>query len=127
FPSWRCTEKLVTCHWALVTSSSLFPNIAHAVSEPARGNDFLLGVELDAFFPLNVEIAVERFVPTGEGKHGHGCGHSNVDPDHAGLDPILEFTSGFAGVRENGGAVSVSGFVRHRDRLIAIIRAHDLQ
>src|SRR4051812_42035934 len=101
----RISEKSVFHLCRSVARLTLPPHIPDAVTEPAGGNDFLLGVKLDAFFPLNVEIAVERFVPTGERKHRHRRRHANVDPNHAGLYSTFEFARRFSGVGENGGAI----------------------
>src|ERR1043166_7703870 len=81
--------------WNLGFGISFFPHTPDAVAEPARGNDFLLRIKLHAFLALDVEIAEERFAPTGEGKHRHRRGHANVDPDHPGFDPVLKFARGF--------------------------------
>ena len=61
-------------------------------------DDFLLRVELHAFLALHVQVAEEGFVPAGEREHRHRGGHADVDADHAGLDAMLEFARGLAGV-----------------------------
>src|SRR6476620_9545076 len=85
----------------------LLPNVTDAISEPACRNDLLLRVELDAFFPLNVQVSVKRIIPASEREHRHRGRDADVDADHAGFDAMLEFAGGFAGVREDRGAVSV--------------------
>ena len=87
----------------------------------------MLGVELDAFFPLDMKIAVKGIVPASEGEHRHRRRHANVDPDHPRFDSMLEFARGFAGVGENGGAVAVGGFVRQFHGVIEILHSHDIQ
>ena len=72
------------------------PDVADTFSKPARGDYFLLRVELHTFFALNVQIAVERFVPSREREHGHGRGHTDVDANHPGFDSMFEFARGFS-------------------------------
>src|SRR5258707_7014297 len=69
--------SLVLGAWCLVLS--FLPDVAHAFAEPARGHDFLLRVKVHAFFSLDVQVAVEGFVPAGEGKHRHGRGDADVN------------------------------------------------
>src|SRR6266480_2096170 len=110
--------------FAPLRMTSLFlPNVA----EPAGRDDFLLRVKLHAFFALNVQIAVEGFVPTCEWEHRHRCGHSDIDSDHSSFDPVFEFASGFARVGENGCTVSVSGFVGGFDGMVEVVHAHDVK
>src|ERR1700732_2763295 len=86
---------------------SFLPNVAHAVTKPAGRDDFLLCVELHAFFSLNVKIPVKGFVPTGEWKHGHGRGHADIDSGHSGFDPMFEFAGCFSRVCKYGGAIPI--------------------
>ncbi len=62
--------------------------------EPAGHGHFLLGVELNSFRALNVQIAEEGIVPTREGEPGHGCRYAHVDADHAGIEVALELSGG---------------------------------
>lgn len=84
----------------------LGPDFAVAEGEPAGGGGFALGVELDAFLALDVEVAEERVVPPGEGEVGEWGGDADVDADHAGGDVAAEFAGGFSGVGEDGGTVA---------------------
>src|SRR5579863_10445661 len=67
------------------------PDVPDGAAEPAGRGHLLLGVELDGLPALDVEVAVEGGVPSGEGKHGHGGRDPDVDSDHPRLDPVLEF------------------------------------
>lgn len=84
------------------------PDIAYAIAEPTRGDDFLPHVKLHAFATLDVQVAVKGIVPAGEGEQGHWRGDTDVDADHAGFDAMLEFARGFAGLSEDGGAVAIA-------------------
>lgn len=77
---------------------SFLPDVPYPITEPTGGDDFLLGVKLDGFAALDVQVAVEGIVPAGEGEHGQGRGDGDVDSDHAGFDAVLEFAGGFAGL-----------------------------
>src|SRR2546423_4916688 len=85
----------------------LLPYVANTVPKPPRRHHLLLRVELDALFPLNVQITVERFVPAGEWEHRHRGGDADVDADHAGFDPMLELARGFSGMGEDRRAIAV--------------------
>src|SRR4051794_7334329 len=89
-------------HTSLVTffasAWSFFPHVSNPIAKPPCRHYLLLRVKLHAFFPLNMEVAVERFVPPGEGEHGHGRGHADVNPNHAGFDPMPELARGFSGL-----------------------------
>src|SRR4051812_16294410 len=75
--------------------------------KPARHGHLLLGVELDGFGALDVEVAEEGFVPAGEGEPGHGGGDADVDADHAGVEVMLELSRRITVLSKDRGAVAV--------------------
>jgi len=102
----------------------LRPDFAIAVAEPAGSGGFALGVELDAFLALEVQVAEERIVPTTEWKVGEGSRDAYVDANHAGAHVSAEFAGGLAGVGKNRSFVSECLTVRGGDRLVERLRAH---
>src|SRR5688572_22452822 len=94
-PSARCTSlgmtrlKLIGPNLNSATPwqrwGLFLPDVPGPITQPARRDDFLLGVKLDGFEALDVEIAVEGIVPAGEREHSQGRGDGDVDADHAGF------------------------------------------
>src|SRR4029434_2468306 len=64
----------------------LLPDVADALAKPPRADHLLPSVKLYSFLSLDVQIAVKRIIPTGEGKHRHRCRHADVDSNHPGLN-----------------------------------------
>ncbi len=75
--------------------------------EPAGERCFLAGVKMDALGALEVEVAEERLVPTGEREPRHRGGDADVDADHAGVEMLFELAGGVAVAGEDRGAVAV--------------------
>src|ERR1700685_2029081 len=116
----RERESAVTISPFLIRSAiagSLPPDVVHRAAEPPRGDRLLLGVELHGFAALDVEVPVEGLVPAGEREHGHRGRHPHVDPDHAGLDAVLELPRRPAGRGEDRRPVAIGRLVGRLDRL----------
>src|SRR6476619_4433654 len=75
--------------------------------EPAAGDGFAAGEELDSVLAVGVGVAEEGGFPAAEAVVGHGDGDGDVDADHADFDFVLEAPRGAAVVGEDGGAVAV--------------------
>src|SRR5580698_4619546 len=84
----------------------LSPDVPDRAPEPPRGDNLLLGVELDRLAALDMEVAEERGVPAGEGEHRHRRRDADVDPYHARLHAVLELAGRGAGRGEDGGSVA---------------------
>src|SRR5437868_3762269 len=117
--AWPCLER--TLRVALIFDPSFLPDVPDAFAEPARAHYFLLGVKLNAFAALDVQVAKKGFVPAREWKHRHRRRNTDVDPDHPRLDAMLELARCLAGIGENCRAISKRGSVRLLDGVIEVV------
>ena len=85
---------------------------------PARQRHFLAGVELDAFVALNMQVAEEGAVPTGEREPGHRGWHTDIDTDHPGVEMPLELAGGVTAAGEDGGAIAEIALTADGERFI---------
>src|SRR5436309_14874083 len=90
-----------------VPASFLAPDASFAFSKPAACRHLLLSEKLHTFFALHVQITEERIAPTSKWEPSHRGGHPNVDSDHSGLYPVLEFACRFSGACKDGSAIAV--------------------
>src|SRR5262249_172762 len=100
---------------------------ASRLLQPARDDDLLVGVELDAVASMRLEIAVERPLGTAEREVRHRRGHADVDAEHAGLDAIAVLACPLAARGEDAGRVAQLVLAHDRHRLVEVLRAHDAQ
>src|SRR3954463_8948274 len=92
---------------------------------PASQGNFLTGIELDAFVALDVQVAEERAVPAGEWEPGHRRGDADIDPDHPGVEVLLELPRRPAAAGEDGGAIAVGAVAADGQRLVEVGGADD--
>ena len=95
--------------------------------EPTSECHFLARVEVDAFSPLDVQVAKERLIPPGKWKPGHGCGNTDVNADHAGIKALLELAGRIAVTGEDRRAISELALVTHGNRRLEIVRSNNGQ
>src|SRR5215217_3127360 len=107
-----CVSQRYRTPWCQIL---LLPHVSHTFAKPARRDHFLLRVELYRLAALDVEVAVERVVPTGEGEHRHRRGDADVDSHHSGLHAMLELACGLSAVGEDRRTVSKGRRVRDAD------------
>ena len=70
------------------------------VGPPAR-HDSLLGIEMHAVLPQDVQIAKERVPPSSKREEGHGRGNADVDADHTSGHVLGKLTRSGSGARKH--------------------------
>ena len=93
---------------------------------PAAGARLDRGIEAHALRPMDAVVAEERALPATEEVKRHGDRSRDVDPDHAGLDPVGKVARGIAILGEDAGAVSVFVLVDEGEIGLEVGRARRL-
>ena len=74
-----------------------------------------------------MQVSEEGVVPTAERKVCQRSRHADIDPDHAGLDPVLELAGRLAGLGVDAGTIAEGRGIGHLDRRLEVIEAHDIE
>src|SRR6266852_2460011 len=80
---------------------------ARSLASSPSGDDHLLArVELDSIRPFNMEVTVERPLPTAEREESEGLRDRDIDADDSSLDSLTEFPGSSTRLSENRGHVA---------------------